>query len=196
LVAVERIITGIHIEDNAGRRSDVLLQEGIDQEGLHGGQMRDDLFVSAVGIGPDGSQFKTIESTLASQGLTSITVVRPTASTRIFFVGQHGQKRIMPELVMVIDILVAEAEAKDALLQEFRKFVLDSGWVTVIREAPGELLDKVKFLLDLAEQKTTGIRSDKSTIKSGHYLTRMEVLEKQFFLITICHSGRPFLGFS
>src|SRR5207253_10727789 len=49
--------------------------------------------------------------------------------------------------------------------------------------------------VDLSQQQSTSIRTDRSTVEPRHHLTRKKLFTLKTVLITLCHSeGRPFLG--
>ena len=55
---------------------------------------------------------------------------------------EHGQNRIVPQLVVVDQVLIAKRDAEDALADQGRKGVLDLVRITSILEAGREALDQ------------------------------------------------------
>jgi hypothetical protein len=70
---------------------------------------------------------------------------------RILLADEHGQERVVPQVIVVVDVFLAKAQAEEALLEQFRQRVLNQVGIPVVRETAGELLDEVKVVLDLAE---------------------------------------------
>jgi hypothetical protein len=56
------------------------------------------------------------------------------------------------QLVVVEQILVAQAEAEDALLEQLEQGVLAEVGIAEIGEAAGELIDEAELGFDFAEQ--------------------------------------------
>ena len=72
LMAVQREIRAVQVEDDALGRDELLLHEGVHEEALHGVEVGDGLLVAAGGVGADGGEFETIESAFAGQGLAFV----------------------------------------------------------------------------------------------------------------------------
>ena len=68
---------------------------------------------------------------------------------------------------MVVEILVAEAEGEDALLEELGEGVLDAVGVAVVGEAGGELVDEVELGLDLAQKQGASVGGDGAAVEAG-----------------------------
>ena len=111
-----------------------------------------DLLVAVVLVGPDGGQFDAVEGALAGQGLASIGLAAAGFAGGVRLADDGGQQRIVAEVVMVVEVLVAQGQAVDPLGDEVLQRVLDQVGVTMIGEAVGELADDPGELLDLPEQ--------------------------------------------
>src|SRR5207302_7653666 len=144
-----------------------------------GVEVADHLLVAAGGIGPDGGEFEAVERALAGQGLAAIPAADALLALGIFLADEDSEQRVVAELVMVVEVFVAEAQTEEALLEEFGQGVLDQLRVAVVGEAAGELLDEVELRFDLAEQQTARIGGDLPPVETGHDLTGSEGLEKQ-----------------
>jgi hypothetical protein len=112
----------------------------------------DDFLVTAVGVGADGRQFEPIERALASEGFAAVLGAEAVVAERVGPADGDRQERIEAEAVVVVEVFVAEAQAKDALFEEIGQRMFDKIRVAMIGEAVGEALDQVELGLDLAEQ--------------------------------------------
>src|SRR5262245_9537954 len=95
----------------------------------------------------------------------------------------------MAEAVVVVEVLVAQAEGENALLEEFGERVLHQVGVAVIGKAGGELVEEVELGLHLAQQEAAGIGGDRSAVEVGDDVTPPKVLEDQFPVVTVCHGA-------
>jgi hypothetical protein len=188
LMAMQRVVGGIHIQDHARRRHHVLLQEGLHQKGLQGVQVGHNLFVAAGGVGPHRGEFEAVERTLARQRFAAVALAQALAALGIVLGDQHGHEGVMPQLVVVVEIFVAQAQTEDALLDQFGQGVFDEVRVAAICETAGKLFDKTKLGFDLPQQQSARIGGDLAAIKATHHRARTQVLEKQLRLPTLCHS--------
>src|SRR5207302_11382227 len=84
--------------------------------------------------------------------------------------GEDGEQRIVAEGVVVVEVLVAQAQTEDALLKELGEGVLEAVGVAVGGEAAGELVVEVEFGLDLAGQQSTGVGGDVAAVEGGDHL--------------------------
>ena len=105
---------------------------------------------------------------------------------RVGFPRQRAEQWIDPQRVVVAQVLVAKAQAQDALHREFSSGVLDPKWVAVVAEAAREALDDPGPELDFPEQHRPAVRADSPPVESGHDLAAALTLELEFLLRTLC----------
>jgi hypothetical protein len=187
LLAVQRDVGRVHVQHDLGRRQQVLLHEGLDQELLDLRQVGDDLLVPAVGLGADGGEFQAVERALAGQGGAAIAGARPVLAGGVGLASQHGQQRIVAQPVVVVEVFVAQAQAEDALLEQLRDGVFDQVGVAVVGETSGELVEEMELRLDFAEQQAAAIAGDGPAVESSDDLPGTEVVKSQRRAVTVCH---------
>ena len=61
---------------------------------------------------------------------------------RLELAGQHRQHRIVPQLIVIVEVLVAQRQAEDALADQRRHRVLDQLGVAAVAEAGGKAIDQ------------------------------------------------------
>ena len=119
--------------------------------------------------------FSRIHSTTCASGIAGKIAENAAArqdQCRYFIVeraliDEDGQERVVPQLVVIVEVFVAQAQPEDALLEEFGERVLDQVGVAVIGEAAGELFDEVEAAFDLAEEQAAGVGGHVATVKAG-----------------------------
>jgi hypothetical protein len=111
-------------------------------------------------------------------------------SKGVGFIDQDSQKRIVSQLVVVVEILVAQTETKDALFEQFEKGMFTALWITKIGETLGEVLQEAELGIDFTEKKSPGIGSDAMAVKASDDGARRKGLEKEIGSVTVCHSVR------
>jgi hypothetical protein len=87
---------------------------------------------------------------------------------------------------VVVQILVAQAQGEDALLEQLLDRELDPFRVAKVLEAGGEPVDDPGLRFHLPQQQRPGIRGDRPTVKSGGDFSRAKGLEIERPLITLC----------
>ena len=96
----------------------------------------------------------------------------------------------MAQRVVVVQILVAEREAKDPLQDQCLDLVLDELPHAPIREAAGETRDQADRPVGRAEQQRAGIRGDDAAIERGDHGAPFDRWDEQRFRATLCrHRG-------
>jgi hypothetical protein len=189
LVAMQGIVGGIEVQDEACGRRRVLLQEGIHEELLQAVHVADNLLVAAVGVGADGRQFEAVESTLAGQRLATIAGSKAVVAGGIGLADQDGEQRIEAESVVVVEVFVAQAQAEDTLAEELGQGVFDELGVAIVGEAACEGVEEAEGVIDFAEEQAARVRGDDAAIKGGDDLAGSEVLEIEAEGVTVCAHG-------
>ena len=94
---------------------------------------------------------------------------------------------------MVVEVLVAQGQAVDALGDEMLDGVLDEVGVAMVGEAGGELADDAGELLGLAEQQGAAVGGDVAAVEVGEDLAGAEHGKVEVGRVTLC-SHRAALG--
>ena len=87
---------------------------------------------------------------------------------------------------MVVEILVAEGDAKDTLGDEAAQAVPDPLGVAVIGEAVRHLAKKRQVPPDPAQQQGAGIGSDGAAVEISHHTAASVGFKLQGFGVTLC----------
>jgi hypothetical protein len=127
------------------------LKEDIQEKLLNAIASRDDLLVPAFRVGPDGRQFQSVQRALARQRFATVPFPHPFLPQRILFAHQHRQQWIVTQLIVIVEVFVAQREAVDALAQQLQHRVFDLLRVTVVDETLGELPNDPCRLFGLPE---------------------------------------------
>lgn len=85
----------------------------------------------------------------------------------------------MPQVIVVVEVFVAQGQGIDSLGYEMFKGVLDELGVTMIGKASGELPNDTGEFLGLAEQQAAAVGRDVAAIKRGEDLAGAEEREIQ-----------------
>ena len=81
--------------------------------------------------------------------------------------GQDRQHRVVAELVVVDQVLVAERDAEHALADQRRDLVLDPLRHARVAEAGGEAPDQADRPVGGAEQQRAGVRGDRAAVEGA-----------------------------
>jgi hypothetical protein len=153
LVAVERIISGVEVDDNAHRRLAMSFQEQIDEQPLDGSTIVVELVVT---VPTDlRGMFQPVERRLPGE-----------CPTRL--VDDSGERRIEAQRVVVDEIFIAECEAEDALTQQVRQGVLDGLCHAVVGEAGRQSLGQSQLAIGTGEQRHATIGCDCAAVEGTH----------------------------
>jgi hypothetical protein len=129
------------------------------------------------------ARLQSIECRLASEQRT----VRPLAGQAI---AEDADDRIVPQVVVIVDIFTAKRDAENALAEHRRKLVDSKRRIAAILETLGQARHKPDRLVGLAEQQLARVRNDRATIECAHNLAPLDGSKIQRTPVTLCrHPG-------
>jgi hypothetical protein len=114
---VQRIISGIEIERDLRRGLGMGIEEQIDEQGLNGGAIGGN---AGIAGGLVAAEFEPVQRAFAGQR-------RPVLARGRELAGQRRQHRVVAQLVMVDQVLIAERNADHPLHHQCLHFMLDKG---------------------------------------------------------------------
>ena len=93
--------------------------------------------------------------------------------------GEDRHHRVMPELVVVDQVLIAQRQSEHALADQRLDLVLDQLLAARVAEAGREAIDETDRPIGRAKQQRAGVRSDASAVESRHHRTAFDGLQIQ-----------------
>jgi hypothetical protein len=137
-----------------------------------------------IGIAADlGGVFKPIERRLTCKWRAVGTLAGQA-------VAEHTEHRIVPQLVVIVDVFIAERDAENALAEHRRKLVDDERRAACIVETIGQPRYQADRFVGLAEQQRPRIRGDRAAIKRAHNLATLDGSKIKRIPVTLCqHRG-------
>ena len=108
------------------------------------------------------------------------------APRRISLLHQRRDQRIVTELIMVVQILVAQRQSHHSLADQAPQRVFHQQRVPIIAKARRELSQQTRPPLDLPQQQPAAVGTELPAIKTSHDLTLSHPLETQLFNATLC----------
>ena len=101
----------------------------------------------------------------------------------------------MTKAVVIVEVLVTEAQAEDALLEQGDQRMFDKVGIAMVGEAGDERVEQAEPGIDFAEQEGSGVGGDTTAVEVGEDITGAEVLESEGGGDTLCHdSMAPSVG--
>lgn len=88
-------------------------------------------------------------------------------SPRITFVASRRQQWIQPQLIVIVDVFVAQCQSVDPLGQHLRRRVADKDLRAVVFKALGQTQGQTQVGIDLAQQQRAPIAGEATTGKIG-----------------------------
>ena len=185
LMPVQWVIGGIEIERDLRRGFGVGIEEQIDEQGLDGG---------CIGGNPGiagwlgAAEFKPVQCAFAGQRGAVLARGRQLAR-------QGRQHRVVAELVMVVEVFVAEREADNPLHHQRLDRMLGVGGMAVVAEAGRQATSQAKHPVRRSQQQGASVTGDGATIKGCNDRTPVSTCKLKSFQATLCrHRGLPLLG--
>ena len=102
---------------------------------------------------------------------------------------QHAENRIAAKLVVVVEVLIAERQAEDALCHQGLHLVPDVIRMAGVAEAGGEAVDEPDGLVRLAQQQRAGVGRHHPAVEIRHHPTPAGPSESHLLRATLLHRG-------
>ena len=123
---------------------------------------------------PPRRVLQAIERALASQRLA----VSP--QHRAQLARQHRKRRVLAQFVMIVEVLIAQSQAEDALSHQRLDRMLDIARIAPIDEAS----------VDLPQQQRAGVRGDVPAVETSHHRAPFNRFKFEQLRRTLCrHRG-------
>jgi hypothetical protein len=183
LVTVQRHVGGVQVEDDLPRGRAVRVEEQVHEQRLDRRAVVADPVIAA-GLARR-RVLQPVQRALAGQR-------RTTRSTRLQLSRQDRQHRVVAELVVVDQVLVAEGDAEHPLADQGGHLVLDALRRPCVAEAGREATDQANRPVRGAEQQRPGVRGDRPAVEAGDHtpvLDRCELEQRRATLRR--HRGPP-----
>ena len=130
--------------------------------------------------------FNTIERALACQSLAVRTQHRGQLP------GQRLEYWILAQLVVVVEVLIAQHQTEDPLPNYCLDLMLDIASVAPVAEALGKPTDQPEAAIHQAQQQSTCVRRDVAAIETGHHRAPIYRFKFEQLRRTLClHRGYP-----
>jgi hypothetical protein len=182
LMPVQRVVGGVEIENDPLGRRLVRLEEEGDEQALDRHRVVADLVVAAR---RHRRVFEPVERALAGERRTT-----PALGDEL--AGERRQHRIVAQLVVIDQVLVAERDAEYALGHHRLDRVLDLGLDPAVVEAGREPGHEPDGTIRRAEQQRPRIGRDLAAIERSHHLATLDHSITEQVAATLCrHRGAP-----
>ena len=184
LMPVQRIVGGVEIEDDLLRRPSCAPPGTASR--------------TVARSPPDHARSCDSASTRSRLSSSRLSVDLPATgaqfrSRRFQLAGQHRHHRIVPQLVVIVEVLVAERDPEHPLTDQGRYLMLDQLRSATIDEARGKAIDQPDRPVGRSQQQRPGVRRDRAAIKSRHnprVLRRVQTRTVPRSAYTLSASGR------
>ena len=179
---MQRIVRRIQVEDDLAGRAPVCLEEQIDEQAPDRYRVVTDLVIARR---LELAQLQSIERRLAGNR-------RAIRAPRRKLAGQQRHHRIMAQLVVIVEVLIAERNREHPLTYQCRDLVLDQLGAPHVVEARCKPIHHSDRTIRGAQHQRSGIRRDQAAIKSCFHRSAVDYSKIKTFRATLCrHRGSP-----
>ncbi|MGY4286352.1 hypothetical protein ACVWXO_005572 [Bradyrhizobium sp. LM2.7] len=107
---------------------------------------------------------------------------------------QHRHQRVVPQVVVIIEIFVAKRDAKDPLSDQRRDRMLDQVWAAMIAKAIGKAPHQINHPIGGTQKQRSSIRRHQASIKGRLHSPAFHHSKIKSFCATLCrHRGAPWI---
>src|SRR5258708_1893599 len=108
---------------------------------------------------------------------------------------QNAENRVLPQLLVVVEILIAQRQTVDPLGEHLENRVLDLVLIPAVEKTFRQARQQIQALVGLSQQECPAIGTYRSAVESRHDLPLPAGFKSEPRLVTLCHSeGRPLFG--
>ena len=176
LMPVQRVVGGVEIEGDLRRRRRMGVEKQVDKQRLDRRRVIADLVIAGR---LRSAQFQPVERRFAGQ--------RRTIRAPCFeLAAQHRHHRVVAQLVVVDQVLVAQRNPEHPLTHQARHRVLDQLGRPVIGQATGKALDQPDPSVGGAEQQRSGLRRHRPTVECRHHRPAFYRCKAKQIRATLC----------
>lgn len=186
LMAVNEAVRGVEVEDDdlafAWDGGDALLEDEV----LNFPGISLELFVT--GGTARGTEFEPIEGGFSCQGDALIERVFTAGASQIGLSTSCREQRIVAQLIVIIEVFVAQGEAQNTLLEESLQWVLNEFLVARIVETSREFLENPHRASRLAQEKHATVGREETSREIRDDFAALKTLKFEGLLFTDCLS--------
>ena len=180
LMAVQRVVGGVEIENDLLGRAAMRLQEQVDQQRLDHRLVVADLVIAGR---KRPAELEPVQRRLARHR-------RAILSARFQLAGEDRHHRVMAQLIVIDQVLIAERQSEHPLADQRLDLVLDQLLAARVPKAGGKPIDDTDRPVRRAKQHRAGVRSDASAVESRRHRTAFNRFKAKQIRDTVClHRG-------
>ena len=171
LMSMNRIIGRIHIQNDLRLRPRMRIEKLMDHHLINRFRIHHDLLIALGCAGIGLGQFQPIQCALAGKRLAAVPALDPVLTFRIRLTHHHCKPKVGSQLVVIIQVLVAQTYRIRFLRQQVLNRMFDPLLFPIVGETFGKLLENSRSLLDFPQQQSTVVRTDIPTIEMTNHFT-------------------------
>jgi len=99
------------------------------------------------------------------------------------------QRQIIAQLVVVVQVLIAQRQRIDSLPQQLQQGVFAAGLSAIIPDDFGRCLAQPHLPIDLCKQRYTAVAGDVAATEIGFDSTTLDGWKFEGSLVAFCHGG-------
>ena len=184
LIAVQRIVGRVEVEHDLARRCLMRVQKQPHEQLLDRRSIMADLVI-ARRLACPRRMLQTVQGALARQKARRLAVALELAE-------QHAQNRIAAKVIVVVEVLIAQRQAEDALRDQSPERMDGHQPITAVGEASRKPIRQPDRLVRLAQQQRSAVRRDHSAIEIRHHQAPASPSESDLPRATLrLHRGTP-----
>lgn len=185
LLPVQRVVRGVQVEGDPAGRPVMGLQEQIDEQILDGVGVVADLVVARglAGPGRAAGVLQPVQRRLAGHR-------RTVPTPRLQLAGEQRHRRVVAQIVVIDQILIAQRQGEHPLSDQGLKPVLDQLRPPEVAETAGKAVDQADRPVRRPKQQRAGIRGDRPAIEGGFHTATFDGCKGVPIRATVClHRG-------
>src|SRR5208282_227052 len=190
LLAMQLVVRHIHIQHDLLGASRVAGEERLHQELLNHLFIGNDLFRPRE---KSFTGFQPVEGAFPRAGLALVPLMSSVLTARVSLAAQRGEKRIVAQHIVIVCVLVTQAQPDHLLAHQLLHAVLNEPLIAEIGETIGELTKRVGGDSHFTKQQSASVGTDHAAIEACDYFPLADVLKAEKVCATVCLHREAFL---
>ena len=190
LLAMQLVVRHVQIQHDLLGASRVAGEERLHEELLNHLLIGNDLFRPRE---KPFTGFQPVERALPRAGLSFVPLMSSVLTAGISLAAQGGEKRIVAQHVVIVGVLVAQAQPYYLLAHQLLHTVLDEPLIAEVGETVRKLTKRVGGEGEFTKQQSSSVRTDHPAVEACNYFPLAEVLKAEKVCGAVCLHGEAFL---
>jgi hypothetical protein len=108
---------------------------------------------------------------------------------RVAGLARVSTREVVAQVAVVVQVFIAQGQAIDTLLEQFKQRVITAGLAAGISKDPGNRSSQSHLGINLCQQRDATVAGDVAAVKIGFNFSAFDGWKWERILVAFCHGG-------